>query len=246
MSKAHLPWWARCFLRIRFCISGSAPLPEVVLTEFERKWKTPLVEGYGLSEASPVVSLNPINGIRKPMSVGLPLPGVDIRIVGDDEGEVNEGEVGEIIVRGRNVMKGYLNNQKATEETIKNGWLFTGDLGFIDKDKYIHIVDRKKDMVLVRGLNVYPREIENIITQCPGVSEVSVVGKPDENKGEVPIAFIVPKEGAQINTSDILKLCRQKLADYKVPKFVYIKEQLPRTPTGKILKRELKKLVTNL
>jgi long-chain acyl-CoA synthetase len=243
LARASFPWWIRMLLKIRFCISGAAPLPETTLNEFQKKWKIPLVEGYGLSEASPVVSLNPVYGVKKTNSVGLPLPGLEVKIVGPDEGEIPNGQVGEIIIKGKSIMKGYYNNEEATKATLKNGWLFTGDLGFIDNDKYIHIVDRKKDMILVRGLNVYPREVENIIQEYQGVSEVAVIGKPDENKGEVPVAFVVPKNGFTINSSDILKYCRHKLADYKLPRNIYIKEDLPRTPTGKILKRELKTLV---
>jgi len=242
LARAHFPKWIRMLLRIRFCISGAAPLPEIVLNEFQKKWKIPLIEGYGLSETSPVVSLNPINGIKKPNSVGLPLEGLEVKIVGADEEELPIGQVGEIIIKGKSVMKGYYNNEEATQDTLRNGWLFTGDLGFVDIDRYIHIVDRKKDMILVRGLNVYPREVENVIQECEGVSEVAVVAKPDENKGEVPVAFIVPKNGFTVNVSDVIKYCRHKLADYKVPRNICVKEQLPRTPTGKILKRELKKL----
>lgn len=243
LAKAHVPWWVRILLRIRLCVSGAAPLPETTLTEFEKKWRIPLLEGYGLSESSPVVSLNPVKGKRKPNSVGLPVPGVEVKIVGPDEAELSTNEVGEIIVKGRNVMKGYYNEPQATEDTIRGGWLFTGDMGKIDEEDYIYIVDRKKDMILVRGLNVYPREVEQVLEGYPGIAEVSVVGKIDQSKGEVPVAFIIPKDGAKLDTVEITKHCRQKLADYKVPRQVIVKDQLPRTPTGKILKRELRKLL---
>lgn len=242
LAKADIPWFVRILLRIRLCVSGAAPLPETVLREFEKKWKIPLSEGYGLSETSPVVSLNPIKGKRKPNSVGMPIPGVEVKIAGPEEEELPVGEVGEIIIRGRNVMKGYYNEPQATAETIRGGWLFTGDLGKMDEEGYIYIVDRKKDMILVRGLNVYPREVEDVLQEYPGISEVSVVAKQDPNRGEVPIAFIIAKDGARLNPADITKYCRQRLADYKVPRQVVIKDQLPRTPTGKILKRELRKL----
>lgn len=243
LAEAHIPWWVRILLRIRLCISGAAPLPEATLTEFEKKWKIPLLEGYGLSETSPVVSINPIKGKRKPNSVGLSIPGVEVKIVGSDEAELPANEVGEIIVKGKNVMTGYYNEPQATADTIRGGWLFTGDMGRIDEEGYIYIVDRKKDMILVRGLNVYPREVEQVLEGYPGIAEVSVVGKIDQSKGEVPVAFVIQKDGARLDPVEITKYCRQKLADYKVPRQVIIKEQLPRTPTGKILKRELRKMV---
>lgn len=244
LAKAHIPWFIRLLLkRIRLCISGAAPLPETTLREFEKKWRIPLLEGYGLSEASPVVSLNPIKGKRKPNSVGIPIPGVEVKIVGPDEAELPIGEVGEIIVRGRNVMKGYYNDPQATADAIRGGWLFTGDLGRIDEEGYIYIVDRKKDMILVRGLNVYPREIEQVLQEYPGIAEASVVGKPDPHKGEVPVAFVIPKDGTRIAPVEVTKFCRQRLADYKVPRQIIVKEQLPRTPTGKILKRQLRNMV---
>lgn len=244
LAKADIPWFVRILLRIRLCLSGAAPLPESVLLEFEKKWKIPLLEGYGLSETSPVVSLNPIKGKRKPNSVGMPIPGVEVKITGPDEEELPVEQVGEIIIRGKNVMKGYLNEPQATAETIRGGWLFTGDLGKMDSEGYIYIVDRKKDMILVRGLNVYPREVEQVMQEYPGIAEVSVVAKEDPNKGEAPVAFVIAKDGAKLNPGEITKYCRQRLADYKVPRQIIIKEQLPRTPTGKILKRELRRGLT--
>lgn len=243
LAKAEIPLLVKFLLKIRLCISGAAPLPETVLNEFEKKWKIPLLEGYGLSETSPVVSLNPIRGKRKPNSVGLPVPGVSVKIVNSDEAELPVDTVGEIIIKGKNVMKGYYNNKEATKETIRGGWLFTGDMGKIDEEGYIYIVDRKKDMILVRGLNVYPREVENVLQECPGIKESAVVGKPDLNKGEVPAAFVIAKDGAKLNHGEIIKFCRQRLADYKVPRQIIEKAELPRTPTGKILKRELQKLI---
>ena len=242
LARVILPRWMRSLLKIRLCISGAAPLPETVLKEFENNWKIPLVEGYGLSEASPVVSLNPVAGTRKPGSVGLPLPGVEVKIAGPDEAELATNQVGEVIVKGNNVMKGYYNKPEETKQAIRGGWLFTGDMGKIDEDGYLFIVDRKKDMILVRGLNVYPREVEQVLQEHPDIEEVSVVGKPFPGKGEIPIAFIVPKDEARINISEITKFCRQRLADYKVPRQILVKDQMPRTPTGKILKRKLKKM----
>lgn len=243
LSKAKIPWLARKLLRIRLCISGAAPLSKGTLKRFEENWKIPLLEGYGLSETSPVVSLNPLDGIRKPGSVGLPIPGVSVKIIDPDEVELPVSSVGEIIVKGQNVMKGYYKNDEATKDTIRGNWLFTGDLGRVDEDGYIYIIDRKKDMILVRGLNVYPKEVEQVLHEHPDISEVSVVGKIDKGKGEVPVAFIVPKEGRTPDPVEIVKYCRERLADYKVPRQVIVREDLPRTPTGKILKRELKKMV---
>jgi len=243
LSKSKPPWIFRKLLKIRLCISGAAPLSSVTLKDFETNWGIPLLEGYGLSEASPVVSLNPLKGIRKISSVGLPIDGVTVKIVDQDEGELQVGNIGEIIVRGKNVMKGYYKNEEATEEAIRGEWLFTGDIGKIDEDRYVYIVDRKKDMILVRGLNVYPREIEQVLIEYPGIAEVSVVSKSDKHKGEVPVAFIVPSSDVVLNELDIIKYCRKKLADYKVPKQIIIETDLPRTPTGKILKRELRKIL---
>jgi len=241
MADVKLPWLVRKLLRLRLCVSGAAPLPQKILKKFEENWKLPLVEGYGLSEASPVVSLNPIDGVRKAGSIGLPIPGVEVKIVDGDEAELPIGESGEIIVKGGNVMKGYYNNSEATADALRGEWLFTGDIGRIDKDGYIYVVDRKKDMILVRGLNVYPRQIEYVLMEHPDIAEAAVVGRPDPAKGEVPAAFIIPKEGVVLNCADIIKFCKCRLAEYKVPHQIIIKNDLPRTPTGKILKRELRK-----
>lgn len=245
LSKAKIPWIIRKLLKIRLCISGAAPLSIGTINRFEESWKIPLLEGYGLSETSPVVSLNPLNGVKKPGSVGLPIPGVLVKIVGPDEAEVPVNKEGEIIVKGGNVMKGYYNNPVATQETIRGDWLFTGDIGKIDEDGYIYILDRKKDMILVRGLNVYPREIEQVLHEHPHIAEASVVGKPDVNKGEVPIAFVIPKENTNPDHIEILKYTKKRLADYKIPRQVVIRKDLPRTPTGKVLKRELRKIALN-
>lgn len=243
LAKAKIPWLIRKLLRIRLCISGAAPLSCGTLKRFEENWMIPLLEGYGLSETSPVVSLNPMHGLKKSGSVGLPIYGVDVRIVGPDEGELPVGEEGEIIVKGDNVMEGYYKEPKGTKDTIRGGWLFTGDIGKVDEDGYIYIVDRKKDMILVRGLNVYPREVENVLMENGDIQEVSVIGRPDQSKGEVPVAFVVPKEGQDVVPAGLMRYCRKRLADYKVPRQIFIKTDLPRTPTGKILKRELRRML---
>jgi len=245
LAKAKVPRIVRILLRLRLCISGAAPLAEQTLNDFEQNWRLPLLEGYGLSEASPVVSLNPLAGVRKINSVGLALSTIEVKIVGPDESEVPTGKVGEIIVKGPNVMAGYYKNEQATAETIRGGWLFTGDLGYLDSDGYLFIVDRKKDMILVRGLNVYPREVEQVLRSRPGIAEVSVVGRPDPARGEVPVAFVIPRNGKPPDVVELTRHCRQHLADYKVPRQIIIAQDLPRTPTGKILKRELKKLLVD-
>jgi long-chain acyl-CoA synthetase len=200
-----------------------------------------LLEGYGLSEASPVVSFNPIRGVRKGGSVGLPLPDIEVKIFDDRAHELPVGEVGEIVVRGSNVMRGYYNQTEETAATLRGGWLHTGDMGKKDDEGYIYIVDRRKEMLLVRGMNVYPREIEEVLHQFPNVREAAVVPKPDEKRGEVPIAFVSPTEGAKLEPNEILRFCRDRLADYKIPREIRIIDSLPRTATGKIAKLELKK-----
>jgi long-chain acyl-CoA synthetase len=227
---------------LRLCISGAAPLPVEVLREFNRKFPIPLIEGYGLSEASPVVALNPIQGPWKEGSIGLPIPGVEVTIQ-DDSGKVlGTREVGELCVRGGNVMMGYLNQPEETRKAFRGEWLLTGDVGYKDEDGYIYITDRKKDMLLVNGINVYPREVEEVIYQFPGVKEAAVVSKPDPRKGEQPVAFVAPSENAQINDRELVQFLRGKLADYKVPRHIIVLPVLPRNATGKILKTTLREL----
>ena len=227
-------------LPFRLCISGSAPLPVQVLKDFEAKYGIPLIEGYGLSEASPVVTKNPIRGVRKPGSIGLPIPHVEVSVQ-DDAGKMLEaGGIGEICVRGGNVMLGYWNNPEETAKAFRNGWLLTGDIGYRDADGYYYITDRKKDMLLVNGNNVYPREIEEIIYQFPGIKEAAVIGVPDARKGEQPVAFVVVADGQTVEETTLLQFVRGKLADYKVPKRVVFTPALPRNATGKILKTALR------
>ena len=237
-TLAGLP--ASLKLPFRICISGSAPLPVQVLQDFEAKFGIPLLEGYGLSEASPVVSKNPIHGVRKPGSIGRPIPHVEMSVQGDAGNRLGVGEMGEICVRGGNVMLGYWNNPEETTLAIRNGWLLTGDIGHYDADGYYYITDRKKDMLLVNGINVYPREIEEIIYQYPGVREAAVIGVPDTRKGEQPVAFVAAAEGQVLDEKAILQFLRNKLADYKVPKKVVFMANLPRNATGKILKTVLR------
>lgn len=245
------PLLSRLINPLRICISGAAALPVETLNQFQKRFRIPLIEGYGLTEASPVVSLNPLDGIRKPGSVGIPLTDVQVKVVDNNNKELGVDEIGELLVKGPNVMKGYLNQPQANAETIKDGWLYTGDLVKMDKDGYIYIVGRKKEMVNVRGFNVYPREIEDVLYQHPLVKEAAVIGVPDTHKGEVPKGFVVLKDEIDafkklqgIKTLDeveheLLKYLRERLAAYKIPRRIEIKESLPKTSTGKILKRLL-------
>lgn len=244
MAERGIPWWLRMLLGLRLCISGSAPLSEATLKRFEERVGIPLLEGYGLSETSPVVSINPLEGPRKPGSVGKPIPGVEVRIVSGEGVELPRGRIGEIAVKGPNVMMGYLNHPRETKETIRDGWLLTGDVGRIDDDGYIYILDRKKDMILFHGMNVYPREIEEVLFTHPAVAEAAVVGKPDPRRGEVPVAFVSLREGARMGPAALIQYCKQFLAGYKIPHRIIISDRLPRTATGKILKRELRSAVT--
>ena len=211
-----------------------------ILREFNRQMPIPLIEGYGLSEASPVVSLNPIQGLQKEGSIGQPIPDVEVTVQDDDGNLLPIGSTGEICVRGGNVMLGYWNQPEATATAIRNGWLLTGDIGHGDVEGFFYITDRKKDMLIVNGINVYPREIEEVLYHISGVKEAAVVGVTDARRGEHPVAFVVAKDGVALDEKNILAALRLKLADYKVPKKITFLEALPRNPTGKVLKRELR------
>ena len=230
-------------LPLRICISGGAPLPLEILREFNRNMPIPLIEGYGLSEASPVVTLNPITGPWKEGSIGRAIPDVEVTIQDDTGNHLPVGATGEVCVRGGNVMRGYWNQPEATAKALRNGWLLTGDVGHYDADGYFYITDRKKDMLIVNGINVYPREIEEILYQIPGVKEAAVVGMPDPRRGEHPVAFVAAKDGMSLEERVILQHLRSKLADYKVPKRVTFLAALPRNATGKVLKTALRQHV---
>ncbi len=227
---------------LRLCISGGAPLPAEILKEFRERMPVPLIEGYGLSEASPVVTLNPIDGSGKAGSIGLPITGVEVSVQSEDGKILGVGETGELCVRGANVMQGYWNQPDESARALRDGWLLTGDIGHGDADGYFFITDRKKDMLLVNGINVYPREIEEIIYQFPGVKEAAVIGVPDARRGEQPVAYVSAKDGATLDAKALQHFIREHLADYKVPKHVTVLAALPRNATGKILKTELRKL----
>jgi long-chain acyl-CoA synthetase len=240
LKNLHLPPILQKLLRIRVCISGAAPLSVETLCLFNQRFKRfSLVEGYGLTEASPVVSLNPLHGMRKAGSIGLPLPGVEVRVVKEDESEAAADEIGELIVKGPNVMRGYLNRPRDTQTTIRSGWLFTGDMAKIDNDGYIYIVGRKKEMIISHGMNIYPQEIENVMQAHPKIKEVAVVGKKDKSKGEVPFAFVALHQDCSASQDEIVNYCKEKLANYKIPRLIAFRQELPKTPTGKVLKRKL-------
>ncbi|MEI3613170.1 long-chain-fatty-acid--CoA ligase [Pseudogracilibacillus sp. SO30301A] len=227
---------------LRTCTSGSAPLPVEVMHQFNQTSGTKVAEGYGLSEASPVTHRNPINGLQKSGSIGIPIPNTDALIVDIATGEelLPIGEVGELIVKGPQIMKGYWQMPEETEQVIRNGWLYTGDLAKMDEDGFFYIVGRKKELIIASGFNVYPIEIEDVIYQHPNVLEAAVVGIPDAYRGETIKAFVVLKEGAELTEEDLISFCRQRLATYKVPTTVAFVDTLPKTSVGKILKRLLK------
>lgn len=225
---------------LRICISGGAPLPVEVLRRFERTFGVRVLEGYGLSETSPVVCFNQLQRPSKPGTVGFPIFGVEVRCIEDEGRPAPVGERGEIVVRGPNVMKGYFNRPEATDEAMRNGWFHTGDIGVLDADGYLTIVDRKKDLILRGGFNVYPRELEEEIMKHPDVALVAVVGVPDERLGEEVKAFIVRKPGSRATEAEFLAWFREHFASYKYPRLVEFRDSLPIGPTGKVLKRELR------
>jgi long-chain acyl-CoA synthetase len=229
-------------LPLRVCISGAAPLPVQVLKDFETKFGIPLIEGYGLSEASPVVTKNPLDGRRKPGSIGLPISNVEVSVQDDAGKMLPHHTVGEICVRGGNVMLGYWNQPEETARVMRNGWLLTGDIGYCDSEGYYFITDRKKDMLLVNGINVYPREIEEIIHQFGGVQEAAVIGVPDPRRGEQPLAYVAAAPGVTLDEEKLAAFLKQRLADYKVPRRILFVEALPRNATGKILKTTLRRM----
>lgn len=243
MNQVKLPWYLSLFLKInplRLAVSGAAPLDRNDAAEFEKKYKVKLREGYGLTEASPVVSINPPDGVNKPGSVGLPLPDIEVKVVDVEENELPPDEVGELIIRGPNVMRGYYNMPEEAGQVMRGGWLFSGDLAKLDEDSYIYIVDRKKDVIISHGMNIYPREVEETITLHPKVEEVAVIGRPDKFKGEVPVAIIVPKANETVEPREIIDYCKSRLANFKIPHIIETRSELPKTPTGKILKRVLR------
>lgn len=224
---------------LRICITGGASMPVELLRVYEKQYNVLILEGNGPTETSPVSYVNPPE-LRKVGSVGPPLNGVKVKIVDDSDNELPSGEIGEICIQGKNVMKGYLNQPEASEEALKGGWLHTGDLGKVDEDGYVFILDRKKDMLIVGGLNVYPREVEECIYTHPKVSEVAVIGVSDGQRGETPLAYIVLKQDQSAKASEFAVYCRERLANYKCPRNYVFVEALPKNASGKIDKKQIK------
>jgi long-chain acyl-CoA synthetase len=225
---------------LRLSVSGGAPMPVELMSDFEKTFGVRVIEGYGLSETSPVATFNHPDRPSKPGTVGQPLFAVDIMVVDDRDEPVETGQSGEVVIRGHNVMKGYYKQPEATAEAMRNGWFHTGDIGVFDADGYLTIVDRKKDMILRGGFNVYPRELEEVMLTHPAVSLVAVIGVPDERLGEEVKAFVVKKPGADLTEDTLRAWCQEQFAAYKYPRLIEFRTELPTSATGKILKRELR------
>jgi long-chain acyl-CoA synthetase len=229
---------------MRIWSSGAAPLPVEIVEPFEKRFGGRLLEGYGLTEAGPVVSAHRYSGPRKLGSVGSPIPGVEVRIVDDEDRPLPTGDAGEICVRSPGVMLGYYRMEAETAAVLRGGWLRTGDVGRLDEDGFLYIVERKKDLIIVGGLNVYPREVEEQLYAHPGVAEAAVVGIPDPAHGEAVVAFVVGKPGERPSADQVIAFCRERLARFKCPRDVRFVDALPKSPIGKTLRKELRALVT--
>jgi len=228
------------FKSVKYCVSGGSALKTELLKAFEERFSSTILEGYGLSETTSVTTFNHIHRERRPGSIGTPIEGVEVKVVKDDESEVLIGEVGEITIRSEYLMKGYLNRPEATRQVMKGGWFHTGDLARVDEDGFLYIVDRKTDMIVKSGFNVYPREIEELLLDYPGIAEVAVIGVPDPVRGEAIKACIILRPGAQVTAADLAAYCRERLARYKCPRYVQFYQQLPKSPAGRILKMKLR------
>jgi long-chain acyl-CoA synthetase len=225
---------------LRMAFSGAAPLPVVILERFKAWTGVEISEGYGLSETAPTLCSNASGAVNKPGTVGPAIPGVQIRLVDDQDVDVAPGEVGEIIARGPNVFRGYWNREAETAEAMRGGWFHTGDLARIDADGYYTIVDRKKDMIIVSGYNVYPIEVENVLLRHPKILDAAVIGVPDEYQGESVKAVLVLRPGQSVGEKEISDYCREHIAAYKVPRHIEVRTELPKSATGKVLKREIR------
>jgi long-chain acyl-CoA synthetase len=224
---------------LRICITGGASMPVEVLHGFEEAFGAIVLEGYGLSETSPVASSNHPDRERKPGSIGTPLEGVEMKVVDENDEEVAQGEVGEIVIRGHNIMKGYWQRPEATAEAMRGGWFHSGDMARTDEDGYFYIVDRKKDLIIRGGYNVYPREVEEVLYEHPKIREAAVVGVPHDEWGEEIGAAVVLHEGEQLAAEEVSAYVKERIAAYKYPRLVWFLDELPKGPTGKILKREI-------
>jgi long-chain acyl-CoA synthetase len=221
-------------------MSGGAAMPGELMRAFEEKFDCIILEGYGLSETSPVASFNHPGRERKPGSIGQPIEGVEMQVWDDDGNEVAQGEVGEIVIRGHNIMKGYWNRDDANKEAIsEDGWFRTGDMAKVDEDGYFFIVDRKKELIIRGGYNVYPREVEEALYEHPAVQEAAVIGVPDDKMGEEVGAAVVLKQGEDVSADELRSFVKDEVASYKYPRKIWFVDELPKGPTGKILKREV-------
>jgi long-chain acyl-CoA synthetase len=243
LAEKNMPFFVKLLLNLRLCICGAAPLPVKVIHEFEGAFKVPLLEGYGLTEASPVVSVNPPDlKKRKPGTVGLPLPGIEVKVVDDSGTPLPTGTPGELIVKGPSVMQGYLNKPEDTAQTIKDGWLYTGDVASIEETGHIKIIDRKKDMIIVDGLNVYPYEVEEVLHGYQGIKDCAMIGVPHEHEEgkELAIMYVVLHDDAKATAKMLREYLSKHVAHYKIPRRFIFTSDLPRNATGKIMKKELR------
>ena len=229
--------------QLRFAMCGSAPVPAEVLRRFEETFNCLVIEGYGLSESTCRSTFNPPDQRRRPGSCGIPI-GNEMRVVDEDDREVQDGELGEIVLRGENILKGYYKNDVANDNAFRNGWFHTGDIGYRDADGFFYIVDRKSDMIIRGGENIYPREIDEVLYQHPDVAAAAVVGVPDSLYGEEVAAVVVLKPGVKTSEQDVIDYCKRRLADFKCPKTVHFLKDIPKGPTGKLLKRELARMLS--
>jgi long-chain acyl-CoA synthetase len=227
--------------QLRFAMCGSAPVPAEVMKRFEETFKCPVIEGYGLSESTCRSTFNPPDERRRPGSCGMPI-GNEMKVVDDEDNDVADGELGEIVMRGENILKGYFKNAPATETAFRNGWFHTGDIGYRDSDGFFYIVDRKSDMIIRGGENIYPREIDEVLYQHPAVAAAATIGVLDSLYGEEVAAFVVLKDEGQVSQEELIAHCQAQLADYKCPKTICIVKDIPKGPTGKLLKRELARI----
>ncbi len=237
LPDEQLPHWSS----VRFGISGGSAMPVAVMRQFGERFGLPIYEGDGPTECSPVTCVNPIGKVTKPASVGLPVPNVEIEILDDKGKQLPVDEIGELCVRGANVMKGYWNLPQATAESFFGDWFRTGDLGYKDEDGYLFMVDRKKDMIIVNGMNVYPRMVEEVLYQHPQISEAAVVGEPSTRHGELPIAHVVLQPDAKTTAAEVRAYCLENLGRHQVPRKIVLRTSLPKNAAGKILKRELRR-----
>ncbi len=237
LPEAQIARWSS----VRFAVAGGAAMPVALLNRVEKLFGFPVLEGDGPTECSPVTCVNPLHGVRKPGSVGLEVADVSISVRDDDGQALPANEIGELCVRGPNVMQGYWKLPEETAAVFFDDWLRTGDLGYKDEDDYVYIVDRKKDMVIVNGMNVYPRMLEEVLYQHPAVLEAAVVGEPHGSHGEIPVAYLVVREDAATEAADLREHCRTSLAQYQLPRKFFFLQALPKNAAGKVLKRELRK-----